>query len=398
MKVAMLVNGFPEISETFLLNLFLALIKNGVAVEVYAAVTSTSARRHALFSTFPTESIHCLNIPRSRLKRAIKVPIMFFKNFLRNPACCLRALSVKQYGSQAKNFKTLFFLDALSGKQFDIIHCQFGENGLIGAFLKDCSICHHFVVTFHGHDIIVAPKLYGHSLYTHMLQTTDFVTVGSNYIFNLLMNHYGYPQKTAVIPMGVFVAPFTKTEWGNYFLSVGRLVEYKGFEYAIKAFAGIKQQYPRIKYLIAGEGPHRQYLTDIIHEHDLDATVFLLGEKTDAELENLYRKAYTFIMPSTTGSDGSEEGQGLVVQEAESWELPVIGTDNGGIPEGIANEKSGFIVPQKNAQVICEKVIFLIEHPEVAKQQGKEGRCLVQKKYSIDVIAQQFIEVYRKLT
>jgi colanic acid/amylovoran biosynthesis glycosyltransferase len=177
---------------------------------------------------------------------------------------------------------------------------------------------------------------------------------------------------------------------------VGRLVEVKGFIYSIDAFARLAKDFDQVNYYIAGNGPLYESLNKHIIELDMQTRIYLLGEKTDIELEFLFCHALAFIIPSIRASDGAEEGQGLVIQEAESYALPVIGTDIGGIPDGIISGRTGWIVPEKEIQALYEKMLFFIQNPDKCLEFGVAGKNFACKNYDNSILSQKLIhDVYQ---
>jgi colanic acid/amylovoran biosynthesis glycosyltransferase len=388
-RTAILVNSFPAISEKFILNQIVSLAEQNVDFDIYASVAAEEPRRHALFGARNLEHrIINMRIPRKAWKRLLHFPLLFITNFARNPLFTLRALSVKKYSSAALNLKNLYFLKYFYGKEYAVIHCHFGQNGLTGAFLKDCGMGKRLIVTFHGTDITVVPGKFGANMYRHMFKTADVITAGSNFVKNRLALHGCDADKIQILPMGIITKKKPDTD---YFLSVGRLIEVKGFSYSIEAFALLARDFDHINYYIAGNGPLHESLNRRIIELGMETRIFLLGEKTDIELEALFDHALAFIIPSIRASDGAEEGQGLVIQEAESWALPVIGADTGGISDGIISGRTGWIVPEKEINALREKMAFLVTHPDTRREFGEEGRKFALAHYDNAVLSQKLI-------
>jgi colanic acid/amylovoran biosynthesis glycosyltransferase len=388
-RTAILVNSFPSISEKFILNQIVSLIEQNVDFDLYASVASKEQKSHALFANYglKNKAIN-LNIPRKVWKRFICLPLLFLRNFVKHPLFTLRAFSYRRYNSAALNLKNLYFLKYFSGKHYDVIHCHFGQNGLIGAFLKDCGMGNRLVVTFHGTDITVIPKKFGENIYRHMFEVADVITAGSHFIKSKLIYYGCSSDKIQIIPMGINCK---KTFCTDYFLSVGRLVEVKGFIYSIEAFARLAKDFDRVNYYIVGNGPLYKSLNKRIIESDMKARIYLLGEKTDIELEFLFQHALAFIVPSIRASDGAEEGQGLVIQEAESYSLPVIGTNIGGIPDGIISGRTGWIVPEKEVQALYEKMAFFIANPDKCREFGEAGKKFAYTNYDNTILSQKLV-------
>jgi len=402
MNIAIIVNSFPSLSEKFLLNQFVGLLNENINIDIYASVKSDEIHIHNLYYEYEFyKYTYQVNIPRSKGQRIKKTPKIFIKNIKYSLKNTLKAFSFTKYQRAAKNLKTLYFLDAFRGKKYDIIHCHFGQNGLIGAYLKDCGFTKRLIVTFHGSDITVFPKKEGKNVYKYMFTKVDAVTAGTNFTAKQIVS-YGCPKdKIHIIPAGILINKSHTIDYHNkdknLILSVGRLEEVKGFNYAIYAIEKIINEFPNIKYYIVGNGSKKELLEHLIKEKHLDKNVFLLGEKKDVEIEELYKSASIFIAPSIRASNGSEEGQGLVIQEAELYGIPVIATNTGGIPDGVIDTVTGFLVPEKNFDAIAEKLRILLTNTEQREMMGKNGYNFVSEKYDINLLTKKLIGIYKCL-
>lgn len=156
---------------------------------------------------------------------------------------------------------------------------------------------------------------------------------------------------------------------------VGTLQARKAQEDAIKAISIARQKIPNISLLLVGKGESKYvaYLKLLIAELDLRKKVFFLGHRSD--VISILAKCDVFIMPSW------EEPFGVVVLEAMSVGLPVIGVNTGGVKEIIENDKTGFLVDAKSPELIAEKMILLSQNPEKANILGIEGEKSVKEKY-----------------
>ena len=134
-------------------------------------------------------------------------------------------------------------------------------------------------------------------------------------------------------------------------LSVGRLVKRKGFNYLIQSISHLHNK--NIKLLIVGDGPEKEKLGQEIIDHKLEDRVFLLGKVDD--LVPLYRLSKVFVLSSFgMVKEGDFEGLGLVFLEAQSFGLPVIGTNSGGIPETFNPGITGILVPGERPLSACD--------------------------------------------
>ena len=108
-------------------------------------------------------------------------------------------------------------------------------------------------------------------------------------------------------------------------------------------------------------------------------------------------ESHIFILSSITAKDGDQEGQGLVLQEAQAMGLPILSTYHNGIPEGVVDKKSGFLVPERDVDALADRLNYLIEHPNTWQDMGKTGREFVEKKYDIKKLNQKLVEIYQRL-
>jgi len=180
-------------------------------------------------------------------------------------------------------------------------------------------------------------------------------------------------------------------------LTIARMVEKKGLEYAIKAVSRVAQKYSNIEYNIIGDGILRSRLENLIKGLGISDKINLLGWKTQEELKSLLQEAHIFILTSVTAGDGDMEGQGLVLQEAQAVGLPVLSTLHNGIPEGVIDGKSGFLVPERDVDALVKKLEYLIEHPELWPEMGRYGRKFVEERYDIQKLNQRLVKIYEAI-
>ena len=148
---------------------------------------------------------------------------------------------------------------------------------------------------------------------------------------------------------------------------------------------------------IAGEGFLRNELEKLAEDLHIKRYVKFLGAVEQKEVLKLYQQAHIFVLPSVTASNGDKEGQALVIQEAQAMGLPIVSTLHNGIPEGVLDGKSGFLVPERDVDALTEKLEYLIEHPEIWPDIGQYGRKFVEERYDIHKLNQRLVEIYQNL-
>ena len=138
-------------------------------------------------------------------------------------------------------------------------------------------------------------------------------------------------------------------------LSLGRLIPRKGHTWFLKnVFTKLPENYV---YLIAGAGQETENIKKINREFSLDDRVFLLGYVTEEEKTCLFQRADLFIMPNIRDRD-DQEGFGIVLLEAGSYNLPSIATDIEGIRDAVIDNVSGKLVPEGNADAFIDAIKY----------------------------------------
>lgn len=128
----------------------------------------------------------------------------------------------------------------------------------------------------------------------------------------------------------------------NRFITVSRLVRRKNIVNVLDAFSYLKCKDFQFLYFIVGEGPEYTNIKNRINYLNLDKNAFLLGHLNELKKDILLRNSDFFIMPSIFDiKDSSIEGYGISFIEANSFGIPVISGDTGGMIESVVNGITG---------------------------------------------------------
>ena len=173
-------------------------------------------------------------------------------------------------------------------------------------------------------------------------------------------------------------------------------MEKKGIEYAIRAVAKLTDVNQNIEYNIIGDGPLKEQFQKLIAELNVGHIVKLLGWKQQQEIVEILDNCHIFIAPSVTAADGNQDAPVNTLKEAMAMGLPVISTRHGGIPELVEDGISGFLVPERDAEAIAEKLSYLIAHPQW-EQMGHAGRNRVENKYDMNKLNDELVAIYQQL-
>ena len=149
-------------------------------------------------------------------------------------------------------------------------------------------------------------------------------------------------------------------------LMLARLHEEKGFRYLFDAVPEIESRSGPLVVLIAGEGPHRGVLEGEVQKRGLQGSVRFLGRRHD--VPELLAIASVVAVPSLA------ESFGFVCLEAMSVGRPVVASTTGGIPEVVADEKTGLLVPPADSASLAKAICHILQDPEWARTLGEAGQ------------------------
>jgi len=407
MRVAFIVNRFPVLSQTFVLDQVTGLLDRGHQVDIYPTYGfgPEEATLHPDVLAYGLlERTHYTGYPSNHLARVLKGLGLLLARGSRHPAV-LRSVNFARYGGTAASMVLLYSaLPWLRQGPYDVIHCHFAPSGIIAVLLREIGALQgKIITTFHGYDVGSYPQKHGMLVYEPLFRMGDLYTANTRFTRDLGIALGCPSERIVTLPMGIDLSKFRFAPRQLLpgepikILTVGRLVEKKGIEYAVRAVARVAHGDRRIVYRIAGDGPLRGAIERLISDLHLGERVQLLGSKTKDEVRDLYADSHLFILSSVTASDGDKEGQGLVLQEAQATGLPVLSTLHNGIPDGVRDGESGFLVPERDVDALAARLTELVEHPDRWPAMGRAGRAHVEANYDVDRLTDRLVEIYRSL-
>jgi colanic acid/amylovoran biosynthesis glycosyltransferase len=393
MKIAFVVSQFPMLSESFIVQQIVGLLELGHEVRIFSFSKSDQTE-------IQKEIVEYRLIERTTWHLRLKGLRVLIACLCSDPKAIVRLLlSFKTAGFSYEDlFLTYLFLKG----RFDVVHAHFGPNGMRSLCLKKASPGIRHITSFHGYDVTVSVCQQGNDIYKGLFHSGDIFTYNSESTRGKLLL-LGCPEvKMRKLPMGIDSSkiPFKERHPSPSetirLLSVGRLVEMKAREYAIKAVARLVKRYP-IQYDIIGDGPLRRQLQDLIEELKVSEYIKLWGWVSSEKLDQLYQETHLFIHPSVTSSDGNQEGQGVVLLEAQAYGIPVIATRHGAFPDSVVEGRTGFLVPEKDVDALAAAIQKLLECPELWPKMGRTGRVFVEHNYEIKELNEKLIGIYKEI-
>jgi len=288
---------------------------------------------------------------------------------------------------QIKLNKTPSFLyDVVKKEQPDLIHGHFGLDSYRLLGLQNTSGI-PLIVNFYGYDVMRLPKEFGwKSRYKKLAREADFFFVGSEDMKGNVVN-LGFPDdKIRVLKLGMNLDDIKyvhRKSAGPKLMMVGRMVEKKGFKYAIEAIDLLNQQGIHIRLDLYGDGELCHEIQDQIENLGLDDQITLHGQtKNDAIFRELYDHDI-LLVPSVQARDGDREGIPQTTVEGMATGIPVIASDHAGLPELVIDKETGLQIPERDTEALSKAIQTYLKNSELVSKVSKQGRNLVEQEHSI---------------
>ena len=279
-----------------------------------------------------------------------------------------------------------------TGKKIDHLHAHFAHDPTLIAYLVNRITGLPFSFTAHARDLYQVPE---DTLTDRIEMASAVITCcGANIEY---LNQIAPVQqsKFSLIYHGVNLRDFqpaanadtnTLTEI-PIILSVGRLVEKKGFQDLLQALLIVKERGERFQCAIYGDGPLYQELQRWIEEHGMSAEIMLKGDRTQQELISIFQSASLFALTPVQTEDGDRDGIPNVLVEAMAVGLPAITTAVAGIPELVEHDQNGLLYQQHDVEGISSGITELLRNAEKRKQLGDAASKKVTEQFDITLAA-----------
>lgn len=407
LRIAIVVGTFPTISETFIVNQINALIAAGHDVQVFAFKKGKTHQVHGSLTTHDLLSnvAYYQKKKQSHFKNYVVFLKWLFSNlFTIRWGELLKTLNVFRHGKKALKLDVYFAAQwFLVGKKYDIIHSHFGPNAQRIAMLKSMGFMKNskLITTFHGYDLIPNNVEVYNQQYNSLLEETSSFTVNSVYLKGLLAGLNIRNKPTHILPVGLSTEYFKKSQNRDKpgafkILFCGRLVTLKGPDLAIDIFNDLlKRGHNHVILVIVGEGQLKEGLLDQIKISKLEKKVFIKGALTQERVKEEMEISDMLLMPGIHDPKTKRaETQGLVIQEAQAMELPVIVSDVGGMQYGMIPNETGFVVKEGDIKGFADAIEILINDEELRRKMGKRGREYVVTHFDNDVLLKKLLAVY----
>ena len=390
-RIAVLLKGYPRLSETFIAQEILALQKSGLDLQLVSLRHPTDTKRHP---------VH----------HEITAPVLYLPEYLHHePIRCLKAWWAARRLPGYRRAMGLWWRDLLRDRtrnrvrrffQAAVAAAELGDDiawayghfiHTPGSVTRYMSIMRGLPFSFSAHakDIWTSPNWELSEKLDDAEWTVTCTRGGAEHLAGLCSKK----AKVKLVYHGLDLSRFpppegntgtrdgTRAEDPVQFLSVGRAVEKKGLDTLLKAFALLPEDFHWHWTHIAG-GPLLGSLKQLGEELGLSDRLTFMGSQSQKTVLDAYRQSDIFVLPCRIASDGDRDGLPNVIVEAQSQKVPVISSPISGIPEMIDHGTNGLLVEPDMPERLMEALVDLARDPERRVRMGEAGMRRVREDFN----------------
>jgi glycosyltransferase involved in cell wall biosynthesis len=393
-RLAYLFSRYPVVSQTFCDSEMLALERLGFQIEICSLNRPPNSFRHERLDRLKAE-IH-YPPPPEVLAAFCDTP-----EFRQQLAPLLKDHE-ERYGTgykpkiRARN--AWFMAKRLRQLGVQHVHVHFANRATHSAlFLKKLGFTFSF--TAHAQDFMF--DLGSQDLLAEMAREAEFVVAVSDYSRDLLCEMCPDSAEKIIRIYNGIELDFPRARLAPRnplrIVSIGRLIEFKGFQHLIGACALLREQEVAVETRIIGDGPLREELSARIQRENLQDRVHLLGVRSQEEIKRELADADLFVLPSIVDPVGASDILPTVITEAMACRLPVISTTVTGIPEMVIHAETGLLVEPGDEASLAAAISRLGADPEARERMGEAGRRHADKLFTFSatagVLGERLVEV-----
>jgi glycosyltransferase involved in cell wall biosynthesis len=416
--VGYILRSYPRLSQTFILNEILALEQLGVRIVIFAG---TDPREPVVQPEVEQVQAAVHYLDRAAQRPAPLIAAEHLRLALAAPRRYFRAV---RYVLGHKDIDTGYhaasrfacFVQAVylarllraeqrrMGRAAGHLHAHFAHDPTLIALLAQMLTGLPYSFTAHARDLYQIPPA---ALIERIRRARTLVTCcGANIDYLQQTIPPALQAKVRLIHHGVDLRRFrpappaaaskeaARPADPPLLLSVGRLVEKKGFPDLLAACAQLKQAGYRFRCAIYGDGPMEDELAATIAGLDLADTVELAGVCAQHELVPVFQRADLFVLAPFVTADGDRDGVPNVLVEAMACGLPVVSTAVSGVPELVHHDANGLLVPPHDVAALAAALAALLDDPLRRARLGQAAQRTVVEHFDLRAGAGQLAALF----
>lgn len=181
-----------------------------------------------------------------------------------------------------------------------------------------------------------------------------------------------------------------KKQFNNTLLFLARIEPYKGALVALSVFEKLKEEYPKLKFYVVGEGSESPAMKNVVSKNRIK-DVFFLGNLSGDELINAYKESDIYVLPT----DG--EGMPTTVLEAMAFGLPVVTRPVGGLNDFFKEESMGALVESKNAKDFAAAIEKFLVNEECLSKTSTYNHSYAKQHFMASKVAKNLEVIFHNV-
>lgn len=392
-KIALVLKGYPRLSETFIAQEIHSLEKRGFDITIVSLRQPTSRKRHPVHD-------------------AIRAPLLYLPEYLyQEPSRVLkgwlRARRMPGYRQAFRHWLSDLRRDFTANRVR-----RFGQAVVLAAeFPAGCRLIYsHFIhtpssVARYASDILELPwtaSAHAKDIWTtpdwelaEKIESMDWLVTCTSNGHEHLQKLADNPEKIRLVYHGLDLSKFSarkslplgrdgsNPEKPLRLLTVARPVEKKGLDTLARALADLPEDL-HWHWTQVGTGEDSEKLKALVDSLGISRHVSFKGAMAQSEVIAEYHDADLFVLPCRIAASGDRDGLPNVIVEAQSQGLMVISTGVSGVPELVTDGKNGLLVPPDDPAALAEAVSSAGRNPAMRRRMGMEGAKIVRSSFEHD--------------
>jgi glycosyltransferase involved in cell wall biosynthesis len=379
-RVVVLVKRFPRLSETFILNEFLQLRRNGVPVELYAIGDPREARSHPEALALVSEVVY---LQRGRIWPALHPAL---RTVRRHPWGSIKAVAwvlTRHSRAAVRNYvHAMVLVDLLARGEPAHLHAHFLHSPAAIAYIAKKVSGQRYSLSGHAKDIYT-------TLPENVLMrcnAAEFVTTCTAANRTYLVEEIGLdPSRVRLCRHGVDVERFgagASSPHAGRILSIGRLVPKKGLDVLVRACGELGRRAVDFELRIIGGGELREELTALAARERIPDRVHFAGSMSQEKVVAELGAAEVFALSPVVMANGDRDGIPNVLLEAMAAGVPIVASAVSGIPEVLTDGVNARLVAPARADLLADALQELLSDPAQRVRLAAAGESFVREQCS----------------
>ena len=391
MKVAYILDSFPNVSTTFIMNEICSLMEAGIPCQVFSLFPGNSEVLHPRAQAL-LDAGRVTYVKSPTVRNTI---VSLARQALRHPWLTLRTLNQarKAGGNRWVARESLAIATALHGQGFTNLHAHFADRAAQTAMWIGRWTGIPFTFTTHRYDIYERPP--GNML--ELLDAARCMICISHFNRDYLVSHFHLDEgKLPIVRCGIYIEEFegeTRVPATHNavvrLLCVARLEPEKGHTYLLQAVRLLRDAGLNVELTLVGDGQLRDELSAQAAQLEIGSRVTFLGARSATEVREQFLACDIAVLTSLS------EGIPIVTMEGMISGRPVIAPAILGVPELVEDRVTGFLCEPRSPESIAGTVQWILAHPAMTRTIVEAGKQRIKKDFRRETCTGELIALWR---